>query len=364
MGSYITYQESIDLSDAQFSEQEFAEWETQLAECAYVQTARSLAQIGADNLKKLNERIFARHPHIALRLYWQKKPNLTLLRHLPDLQNLWVENDNEHPATHLEALARLPKLKSLVLTADGLDNLDFLQHVSPDLEKLLLRCDYHKARFNLSPVARLQKLKFLSIGNCEKGLPELISQLPKLETLHLRSISNKISSLDFLAQSEKLQSLILQLCAFENLDALARLPRLRYVQLWRTPKISSLSPIAALPNLQYLFIETLNSISALPDFSRAAKLRRVDIVACKNITDFRGLQHAPALRELLIDNNNFTPPDIEIYTPALRNPSLQRASISCYQTRTREALAQLVAQHGKDKGEAPCYCDNRFVFDD
>ncbi len=36
MGSYITYQESIDLSDAEFSEQEFAEWETQLAECAYV----------------------------------------------------------------------------------------------------------------------------------------------------------------------------------------------------------------------------------------------------------------------------------------------------------------------------------------
>ncbi len=364
MGSYITYQESIDLSDAEFSEREFAEWETQLAECAYVQTSRNLAQIGADKLKKLNERIFAKHPHVALRLYWQKKPNLTLLRHLPDLQNLWVENDNEHPATHLEALAHLPKLKSLVLTADGLDNLDFLQHVNPDLEKLLLRCDYHKAKFNLAPVARLQKLKFLSISNCEKGLPELISQLPELETLHLRSISNKISSLNFLAQYEKLQSLTLQLCAFENLDALARLPRLRYVQLWRTPKISSLSPIAALPNLQYLFIETLNSISALPDFSRAAKLRRVDIVACKNITDFRGLQHAPTLRELLIDNNNFTPPDIEIYTPALRNPSLQRASISCYQTRTREALAQLVAQHGKDKGEAPCYCDNRFVFDD
>ena len=360
MGSYITYQESIDLSDAEFSEQEFAEWETQLAECAYVQTSRSLAQIGADKLKKLNERIFAKHPHVALRLYWQKKPNLTLLRHLPDLQNLWVENDNEHPATHLEALAHLPKLKSLVLTADGLDNLDFLQHVSPDLEKLLLRCDYHKAKFNLAPVARLQKLKSLSISNCEKGLSELIPQLPELETLHLRSLSNKISNLDFLAQSEKLQSLTLQLCAFENLDALARLPRLRYVQLWRTPKISSLSPIAALPNLQYLFIETLNSISALPDFSRAAKLRRVDIVACKNITDFRGLQHAPTLRELLIDNNNFPPPD----PPALRNPSLQRASISCYQTRTREALAQLVAQHGKDKGEAPCYCDNRFVFDD
>ena len=364
MGSYITYQESIDLSDAEFSEQEFAEWETQLAECAYVQTSRSLAQIGADKLKKLNERIFAKHPHIALRLYWQKKPNLNLLRHLPDLQNLWVENDNEHPATHLEALARLPKLKSLVLTADGLDNLDFLQHVYLDLEKLLLRCDYHKAKFNLAPVARLQKLKSLSIGNCEKDLPELIPQLPELETLHLRSISNKISNLDFLTQSEKLQSLTLQLCGIGNLDALARLPRLRYVQLWRTPKISSLNPIAALPNMQYLFIETLNGISALPDFSRAAKLRRVDIVACKNITDFRGLQHAPALRELLIDNNNFTPPDIEIYTPALRNPSLQRASISCYQTRTREALAQLVAQHGKDKGEAPCYCDNRFVFDD
>ncbi|ASP18281.1 leucine-rich repeat domain-containing protein [Neisseria sp. 23W00296] len=363
MGSYITYQESIDLSDAEFSEQEFAEWETQLAECAYVQTARSLAKIGADNLKKLNERIFAKHPHIALRLYWQKKPNLTLLRHLPDLQNLWVENDNEHPATHLEALARLPKLKSLVLTADGLDNLDFLQHVSPDLEKLLLRCDYHKAKFNLAPVARLQKLKFLSIGNCEKGLPELIPRLPGLETLHLRSISNKISNLDFLAQSEKLQSLTLQLCGVGNLDALARLPRLRYVQLWRTPKISSLSPIAALPNLQYLFIETMNGISALPDFSRAAKLRRIDIVACKNITDFRGLQHAPALRQLLIENNNFTPPDIQIYTPSLQNPTLQRADIFCEQKRTREALAALTAQYGKDKGGRLYYC-GEFAFED
>lgn len=363
MGSYITYQESIDLSDAEFSEQEFAEWETQLAECAYVQTERSLAQIGADNLKKLNERIFAKHPHIALRLYWQKKPNLTLLRHLPDLQNLWVENDNEHPATHLEALARLPKLKSLALTADGLDNLDFLQHVSPDLEKLLLRCEYHKAKFNLAPVARLQKLKSLTIGNCEKGLPELIHQLPGLETLHLRSISNKISNLDFLAQSEKLQSLTLQLCGVGNLDALARLPRLRYVQLWRTPKISSLSPIAALPNLQYLFIETMNGISALPDFSRAAKLRRIDIVACKNITDFRGLQHAPALRQLLIENNSFTTPDIQIYTPALQNPVLQRADIFCDQKRTREALAALTAQYGKDKGERLYYC-GEFVFED
>ncbi len=235
------------------------------------------------------------------------------------------------------ALRSRPEIR-LRVYGEGLTHLDFLKHFS-DLRKLQIDLWFltdltglqavreldefifgrTKTRsHSLEVLGRFPTLRSLYIEGHHKGIGA-ISQLKHLEELTLRSIT--LPELDLLAQLPRLRRLGIKLGGTTNLEALAKLRALEYLELWLIRGLADLSVIAEMISLESLFLQALKNVTMLPSFASLRLLRRVHLETMKGLTDLSAVAEAPALEKLvLLDMTSLDPASLRCFAghPTLR----------------------------------------------
>ena len=126
-----------------------------------------------------------------------------------------------------------------------------------------------------------------------------LAKLTKLETIQLTGVTLK--SLDWVKQLPDLRTLSLHQCkGFTDLTPLTGLPKLSNLNLYSNNVTDkALPPIGTLKNLESLRIGG-NEITSLAPLSGLAKLRELDCIFNKSLTDISALAHCPELQKLVL----------------------------------------------------------------
>lgn len=297
-------------------------------------------------LSVLKKEIYAQHRDVPLRFFLYQNFDVEWITSITEVEKLYIEAYyNIH---NLDKLAAFKNLKMLVLECDfcTVPNLDFLTNLPEDLEVLALTTIGKSKKLDLSPIAHFKKLKFLYINGIENNLDKVLPTFTQLEELRLRSIS-KPKNMDCLAELKQLKNVTFQLCGFENIDVLSNLKSVRYLQLWRLPKLANLDFISKMDGLQHLFIETLNGIEKFPNVADLQKLRRVIITSCKNITDFSEVAKSKSIKEFAIQNCKQT--DFTIFTPILQNTYIEHIGVGYEKVTMQKQMLDFAKKHGRER---------------
>ncbi|MEQ8532249.1 MAG: hypothetical protein RIB86_10380, partial [Imperialibacter sp.] len=267
----------------------------ELASDSKVQLIQFSNPLKINEIDQLEKLVFSRRPDIALRIYghYGHRCDLTFIERLPSLRK--VSADCLMDATGIEVVTQLENLEMLGVGIFNLDNFSFLEKINPNVTKLLLHQTRSK-KPNIESISRFEKIRFLYIEGQEKGI-ESIRNLTNLEEVVLRSISTK--DVSYLTHLPKLWSVDIKLGGIENLDAIATLPQIKYLELWQIRGLSDLSFVAKLKTLQNLFLQSLKQLSALPNLSDCTSLRRLYLENLKGLKDLSSLKSVPNLEEFI-----------------------------------------------------------------
>lgn len=335
----------------------FSERIDQLSRIQFWQRTDADAKINKGVLSSLRTRFFNTHPHIPFRVYGGTDLDLSFLEELPMLERLSISvSDSIHNPQFLLGLTRL---KHLDLELPKVVQPDILRHIPASVVGLTVAPQGKKQMLDLEPVAGRKQLMALTLVEYDKGLSAMLPTLSGLRKLHLRSIGAR-KDLDAIEALSELRSVTLQLGSTYELGALAKLPKLRYLQLWRIAKLTSADFIGQLRWLEYLFLETLNSVSRFPETRDLSKLRLVKLAAMKGLRDFATLEQAPALEEFVFQKADHQRP--EDFLPVLRNKTIQRAGFGFGRKADVTAMKTIADQHGVDCEVYP-YPEIRSSFD-
>ena len=347
MGGYFNNTEFWDIiSNDDFSEENFQKYEARLDALNRIQIAfTDENSISDENFKKLYERIYLKKKNLNFRLYSgysEAVLDISFLEYFTELESLSIEVGS---IVNIEVLENFTNIKELHLIFNKQENLDFLLGVNPNLEKLTIATNSKKkTNLDLTPISRFKNLKYLYLKEYSKNIESAVSQLTKLETLALRSIS-KPTNLDFIANLENLNDLIVQLGSFDDVSMVASLKNIRFLQLWRLSKLKNIDFVSEMGQLQYLFIETLNGITKFPNIENLHKLRRIQANVCKNLTDFSSIEKSHSLTDLVIQNasNNITD-----FIPILKNQNIIDLGIGYQKVATQKQVEDLAKQYNKE----------------
>lgn len=204
--------------------------------------------------------------------------DISILRQMSHLSKVWIDahlRDNEN-AISCECLCDLHNLKGLHLNLFDRRDYNFINHLSTDLEELILMADTMGGaiQFDCKWLLQYKKLHSLFLGKKAKKNLESISQLQKLKKLSLRGIN--VKDFSFLKEIP-LESFALLWCGNTDLSELGELKNLRELELWRIMKLEDLSFISSLVNLETLKLQDLKHVISLPDLSGLEKLRDIQI---------------------------------------------------------------------------------------
>lgn len=315
-------------------------------------------------LPVLWQEIYQHKRDLPLRIMLYDTFDVAVFEQMPmlyELENLNIETS--WGILNLEKLANFKYLKTLVLDfgskKEGTD-LSFMSALNPDLQVLHIEYAEKNTKTDLLPLAHFKNLKFLSIKCMDKNLEKILPEFTKLTDLRLRSVG-KPKNLDCIKDLTHLQDATLQLCGFENVDVLATLKNIRYLQLWRLPKLTNLDFVSQMSGLQFLFVETLNGVTKFPKVSDLQKLRRVKITSCKNIADFSEVANAKSIEDFAIQNAKQE--DLMIFLPIIENQAIKRLGIGYEKVATQNELLALAQKHGREKMAVYMYPDfENFVF--
>lgn len=277
--------------------------------CRCVQFCRPLAD---DDHKAIAD-FLRQYPRVDLRAYgpYFKSFDLDFLRHYPSLRRLEIDVFN-------------------------LDNLDGLQHVSPDLESFGLGQTKSK-RHSLSFLRRFPRLRTLYLEGHTKDI-DAIGTLSQLDDLTLRSIT--LPDLSVLRPLKQLRSLDIKLGGTKDLGLLPEIGRLRYLELWMIRGLGDLGPIASVATLQYVFLQALKNAKAIPSLAGLPRLRRIVLETMKGLTDLRPVADAPALEDLIaVDMGHLTP---EAFRPFVGHPTLRRQNVGLGSDRKNKAVEEML----------------------
>jgi hypothetical protein len=191
-------------------------------------------------------------------------------------------------------------------------------------------------------LSRFKELRSLSLEGHTKDL-DAVGGLTSLVDLTLRSVT--LPNLEFLEPLDELRALDLKLGGTTNLDALRRVGRLQYLELWQIRGLTDISVISQMQHLEHLFLQSLRRVERLPDLSTAGELRVLWFETMKGLADLSMLPTAPALEHVaLIDMGHLDP---EALAPLPDCPALKSASVGLgsdrKNLRAEEILGSLVA---------------------
>jgi len=303
----------------------------------------------------LAEHVFRKRPEIKLRIFMGAELDLSFLVDLPMLQNLGIEVSQR--IDNVPALASCKSLKTLSLTLPKSADVNLVEHVATTVEELSIGSESF-GKLDLTPLARLQRLRRLSLIRCEHQLAEVLPRLPRLQVLKLYAI-NRLGNLEALTNLRALHSLRMQRCGFANLEALTQLPKLRYLQLWWMQNLRNIDFVGSLLALEGLLFETLNNVKKFPSLTALRKLQVVQLATMAAMRDFTAFETAPRLQEFVFQRaDRQRPTDFE---PVLRNKSLKRGGFGFHKKIDVQTMTALLAKYRID-GEVYMYPQLRGTY--
>lgn len=314
-----------------------------------IQFSRPLADNEIDLLEKV---VFSKRPDISLRVYghYTLQCDLSFIERIPSLRK--VSADCLRNATGIEAVTKLKNLELLGVGIFNLDSFDFLEKINSNLKELLLHQTLSK-KPKIDCISRFSNLEYLYLEAQQKGI-ESISELKKLQTIVLRSISTK--NIDFLNGLNDLWSVDIKLGGIKNFDALTSLTKIKYLELWQVRDLNDLSFISNLHSLQNLYIQSLKQVTKLPSFDNNISLRKIYLENLKGLTDLTSLRTAPALKEFIyVLAENQQPENI---LPALENQVIESVFCKFGSDKKNNSFDELARQYNKKEYK---YCKFNYV---
>lgn len=313
----------------------------ELAKDPDIRVLQCSSAIEFDTWDLLNQGLFARRPDIALRVYgfYGSVCDLSFVSRMHNVQRFSA--DCLLKATGVQHISGLPNLKELSIGIYNLDSFDFLEHVPSGITRLSLEATKSR-KPSLAILSKFRSLRRLYIEGQQRDI-EVLSELPELEDLTLRSITTP--SLDYIANLPRLWSLDIKLGGTKNLSAIAEKESIKYLELWQIRGLDDVSVVSSLRGLQFLFLQSLKNVSRIPDLSRLAKLRRIYLDNLKGLKNVRAIFHAPALEEFIhISAQNIAP---DTYRELMKMPSLKQVSVGFCSRRKTVEFNNLVDRSGK-----------------
>lgn len=290
---------------------------------------------------RVNEHICIARPDVQIRVYGHESMecDLGFARLLSDAQHFAA--DCLMSATSIEAIAEIKNLKSLSLGIFGLRNFRVLEQLPTGLRSLSLGATKSK-RPSLDSLRGLRSLRNLYLEGQSRCI-EVLSELPELEDLTLRSISQL--DLKFMQDLPRLWSLAIKLGGMHDFTGIEGKESMKYLELWQVRGLKDLEVVGTLHGLQNLFVQSLPNVESFPRVTQSKDLRRIVVESLKGLRDFEALEAAPALEEFaLIDGRMQTPKQL---LPVLRNPCLRRGSAGFGSDRKNREFERLREEHGK-----------------
>ena len=266
----------------------------------------------------INEHVLSSRPDVHVRVYgfYGDKCDLSFVRLIPDVCHFRADC-LEH-ATCVEAIADLPKIKSLSLDIGNLTDFAVLERLPSGLESLCLGPTRSK-KPSLAPLLRFTSLRSLYLDGQSKGI-EVLAAVQTLESLTLRSIT--IPDIRWLRDLAKLWYLDIKLGGIRSFAGIEGKRSIKCLELWQVRLLDDIGVISTLPGLQNVYLQSLPNINELPRLDDATSLRRIVIDNLKGLHDFSTLEHAPALEEFAILMGS-QQTALQLH-PILRNPRVRR----------------------------------------
>ena len=289
----------------------------------------------------INEHFCPVRPDVELRVYghYSSECDLSFARLLPNVRHFAA--DCLMRSTGVEVLAELRSLESLSLGIFELIDFSVLERLSPGLTSLSLGATRSK-RPTLAPLSKFRSLRVLSLEGQSKDI-EVLSELPELEDLTLRSITTP--DLQYLGLLPKLWSLDIKLGGIRSFVGIEGKESIRYLELWQLRDLRSIDVVGTLPGLQNLFLQSLPHVESFPVLTGSIALRRIVVENLKGLRDLTALETAPVLEEFaLLDGRKQTP---EQLLPALNNPRVRRISAFLGSDRKNREFSHLREEYGK-----------------
>jgi hypothetical protein len=288
-----------------------------------VQRIQSVSPVQIDTWLMLNELFFTQRPEVKLRVYgfYSTVCDLSFTARMTNVKHFTA--DCMMDATGVEHLAGMGMIESLGVGIYHLESFEFLNHISPKINKLFLDSTTSK-KPDLSPLLRFCNLKKLYLCGQQKNI-EVLAELKNLRELVLRSIS--IPDLSYLQPLNCLQSLDVKLGGIKNFVGIEEKSTIRYLELWQVRDL----------------LQSLRQVIALPSFSRLNNLRRIYMENMKSLVDVSSLEYAPRLEEIACVG--FSNRKADFWIPLLKNPHLKRASVWFNSNTKTRMFNELTKQH-------------------
>ena len=179
--------------------------------------------------------------------------------------------------------------------------------------------------FDLGVLVPLQKLVFLSIGNCTNVANiESLSGLPNLTIVVIGD--TKLDRLWRVPATSALSSLTIAKGQLADLGPLVDAKQLRYLNLEGNEHSLDLAPLANLANLWKLDVSDFGSKCDLSPLRNVPRLAHLSATYCPWLTseDLDLLQGAPKLTTLLLDANE----RLDDLAPVAKLPTLENLSVN------------------------------------
>lgn len=219
-----------------------------------------------------------------------------------------------------ESRSRISAIKELVIKSDSndpvtnsdLENLAKHGFIHAKSQKIAFeRCDRITDFSALKDCNELTTLDFSNCSSTSDDVFRTLPSLPELTSLNL-ALARNLTNLSPLANCPALTEINIILCDnITNLTALANCAGLKTVNMSHCDGRIDLSSFAGCSRLTNLALQNCRSLTD-QDLSRLPvlpSLRRLDLLGCHGITDFRPLVLQPNLGE--VTDPNYMPVDLE-----------------------------------------------------
>jgi len=303
----------------------------------------------------LNEVLFVRRPEIELRLYgfYSSVCDLSFLHQITNVRRFSA--DCLRNVVGIEHLACMVNLDELSIGVFNIESFDFLELIPVGIKSLSLEVTKSK-KPRLDALVRFRSLRKLYLEGQQQGI-EVLSELPTLEEITLRSISTK--DLNYVSGLQRLWSLDVKLGGIRDFSSIAGKQSIKYLELWQIRGLSDLGFISSLTGLQYLFLQSMRNVTKVPDLSKLSRLRRLHLENMKGLKDVSAIAHAPVLEEFShFSAQNVAP---EMYSDLLKMTSLKSVRVGFGSRKKNEDFAELAIRCGKNL-DAGGKLAEKFVF--
>lgn len=255
-----------------------------------------------------------------------------LLKNRPDVE-LYVYGNG---ALDLGFLQYFHGLKRLHLGLYACRDFSGLCHVADTLTDLALPT--LPKPISLRFIETLPQLKSLFLRGPCKDFDAVQRHVP-LEALSISG--SKVPHISDLSRLINLRDLTIVFGKTTGFEFLRDFPKLKALRLISIRGLIDLAPLTEAGTLEKICLDGLHHVTRFPDFGKLERLREIQVLRMKGLSDISGAAHAPALTRLyMIDVPKLAP---ESFLPFL--PMRDRLDVHCWNGRSRdlEAIARMFA---------------------